>query len=94
MGVNRFAVDEEEHYEPLRVDPAIGDEQCARLATLRAERDQTAVDAALAAVKTAAQGSDNVLYPLRDALRASATVGEVSDALREVWGLYVPADVF
>jgi methylmalonyl-CoA mutase N-terminal domain/subunit len=94
VGVNKFTVDEEEHYDPLRVDPAIGDEQCARLAALRVDRDQTAVDAALEAVKAAAGGTDNVLYPLRDALRARATVGEVSDALREVWGLYVPADVF
>jgi len=94
VGVNKFAVDEEEHYEPLRVDPAIGDEQCARLAALRAERDQDAVDVALEAVKAAARGTDNVLYPLRDALRARATVGEVSDALRDVWGLYTPADVF
>jgi methylmalonyl-CoA mutase N-terminal domain/subunit len=94
VGVNKFRVDEEEHYEPLRVDPAIGDEQCARLAALRAERDQDAVDLALEAVKAAARGTDNVLYPLRDALRARATVGEVSDALRDVWGLYSPADVF
>jgi methylmalonyl-CoA mutase N-terminal domain/subunit len=94
VGVNRFTVDEEERYDPLRVDPAIGDEQCARLAALRVDRDQAAVDAALEAVKAAAGGTDNVLYPLRDALRARATVGEVSDALREVWGLYVPADVF
>jgi methylmalonyl-CoA mutase N-terminal domain/subunit len=94
VGVNKFRVDEEEHYEPLRVDPAIGDEQCARLAALRAERDQDAVDVALEAVKAAARGTDNVLYPLRDALRARATVGEVSDALRDVWGLYSPADVF
>jgi methylmalonyl-CoA mutase N-terminal domain/subunit len=94
VGVNRFTVDEEEHYEPLRVDPAIGDEQCARLAALRAGRDQAAVDAALAAVRAAAGGTDNVLHPMRDALRARATVGEVSDALRDVWGLYVPADVF
>ena len=94
VGVNRFTVEEEEHYEPLRVDPAIEDEQVARLEKLRAERDQGAVDRALAAVKQAASGSDNVLYPLRDALRARATVGETSDALREVWGLYTPADVF
>jgi methylmalonyl-CoA mutase, N-terminal domain len=94
VGVNRFTVDEEEHYEPLRVDPAIEGEQVARLEKLRAERDQDAVDRALAAVRAAAQGSDNVLYPLRDALRAHATVGEASDALREVWGLYTPADVF
>jgi methylmalonyl-CoA mutase N-terminal domain/subunit len=94
VGVNRFTVDEEEHYEPLRVDPAIEGEQVARLEKLRAHRDQDAVDRALAAVRAAAQGSDNVLYPLRDALRAHATVGEASDALREVWGLYTPADVF
>jgi methylmalonyl-CoA mutase N-terminal domain/subunit len=94
VGVNRFTVDEEEHYEPLRVDPAIEGEQVARLEKLRAERDQDAVDRALAAVRAAATGTDNVLYPLRDALRAHATVGEASDALREVWGLYVPADVF
>jgi methylmalonyl-CoA mutase N-terminal domain/subunit len=94
VGVNRFTVDEEEHYEPLRVDPAIEGEQVARLEKLRADRDQDAVDRALAAVRAAAQGSDNVLYPLRDALRAHATVGEASDALREVWGLYTPADVF
>ncbi len=94
VGVNRFTVEEEEHYEPLRVDPAIEGEQVARLEKLRAERDRDAVDRALAAVRAAATGTDNVLYPLRDALRAHATVGEASDALREVWGLYVPADVF
>jgi methylmalonyl-CoA mutase, N-terminal domain len=94
VGVNRFTVDEEEHYEPLRVDPAIESEQVARLEKLRAERDQGAVDEALARVRAAAQGDDNVLHPMRDALRAHATVGEVSDALRDVWGLYTPADVF
>lgn len=94
VGVNRFTVAEEDHYEPLRLDPTIGEAQCERLARLRAERDQAAVDTALEAVRAAARGSDNVLYPLRDALRARATVGEVSDALREVWGLYTPADVF
>jgi methylmalonyl-CoA mutase N-terminal domain/subunit len=94
IGVNRFTVDEEEHYEPLRVDPAIEAEQCARLATLRAQRVQPTVDAALDALRAAASSTDNVLYPMRDALRARATVGEVSDALREVWGTYVPADVF
>jgi methylmalonyl-CoA mutase N-terminal domain/subunit len=94
VGVNRFALDEEEPYEPLRVDPAIEARQAERLTRLRADRDQAAVDAALAALKDAAAGSDNVLYPMKDALRALATVGEVCDALREVWGTYVPADVF
>jgi methylmalonyl-CoA mutase N-terminal domain/subunit len=94
VGVNRFTVDEEEHYEPLRVDPTIGAAQCERLEALRAGRDHEAVDLALEALKVAARGTDNVLYPMRDALRLRATVGEVSDALREVWGLYTPADVF
>ncbi len=94
VGVNRFTVDEEEHYEPLRVDPAIEAEQCARLEKLRASRDQAAVDSALDKLRAAARGDDNVLYPMREALRAHATVGEVSDALREVWGTYTPVDVF
>ncbi|MGW8746677.1 acyl-CoA mutase large subunit family protein [Streptomyces sp. NPDC055794] len=94
VGVNRFQLDEEEPYEPLRVDPAIEAQQAERLARLRAERDQQAVDAALAALRKAAEGEDNVLYPMKDALRARATVGEVCNALREVWGAYVPSDVF
>ncbi|MFH8895246.1 methylmalonyl-CoA mutase [Streptomyces coeruleorubidus] len=92
VGVNRFQLDEEEPYEPLRVDPALEAQQAERLARLRAERDQPAVDAALAALKKAAEGEDNVLYPMKDALRARATVGEVCNALREVWGTYVPSD--
>ncbi|MGW1404891.1 acyl-CoA mutase large subunit family protein [Streptomyces sp. NPDC002403] len=94
VGVNRFQLDEEEPYEPLRVDPAIEAEQAARLAELRAGRDQAAVDTALARLRKAAEGTDNVLYPMKDALRARATVGEVCDALREVWGRYVPSDAF
>jgi methylmalonyl-CoA mutase, N-terminal domain len=94
VGLNRFAIETEEDYEPLRVDPTIGAQQADRLTALRAERDNGAVSAALAAVKAAASGADNVLHPMRDALAARATVGEVSDALREVWGTYVPADAF
>ncbi|MFC5145442.1 acyl-CoA mutase large subunit family protein [Streptomyces aureoversilis] len=94
VGVNRFRLDEEEPYEPLRVDPAIEARQRERLARLREERDGRAVETALAALRKAAAGTDNVLYPLKDALRARATVGEVCNALREVWGTHVPADVF
>ncbi|MFB6817994.1 methylmalonyl-CoA mutase [Streptomyces sp. NPDC056347] len=94
VGVNRFRLDTEEPYEPLRVDPAIEALQAARLAALRAERDQDAVDDALSRLRTAAAGTDNVLYPMKDALKARATVGEVCDALREVWGRYVPPDAF
>ncbi|MYZ38195.1 MULTISPECIES: methylmalonyl-CoA mutase family protein [unclassified Streptomyces] len=96
VGVNRFTIDgaEEEPYEPLRVDPAIEAQQAARLARLRAERDRRTVDGALTALKKAAEGTDNVLPPMKSALRARATVGEVCDALREVWGTYVTTDAF
>ncbi|MDJ1138333.1 acyl-CoA mutase large subunit family protein [Streptomyces iconiensis] len=95
VGVNRYQMAEKEPYEPLTVDPAIEQQQADRLARLRAERDGAAVEAALADLKKAAAGDEaNVLYPMREALRARATVGEVCDALREVWGAYVPTDVF
>jgi methylmalonyl-CoA mutase N-terminal domain/subunit len=94
VGVNRFASEKEDPFEGLRVDPAIEEQQAERLATLRAERDQDEVDKHLAALTAAAQGDDNVLYPMKDALRAKATVGEVCNALREVWGVYVPPDAF
>ncbi|MFJ5551993.1 methylmalonyl-CoA mutase [Streptomyces sp. NPDC093225] len=94
VGVNRFALDEEEPYEPLRVDPAIEAQQAARLARLRAERDGAAVDRALADLRRTAAGTGNALYPMREALRARATIGEVCGALREVWGTYVPVESF
>ncbi|MET9876010.1 methylmalonyl-CoA mutase family protein [Actinacidiphila glaucinigra] len=94
VGVNRFQLEAEERYEPLRVDPAIEAAQVERLAALRAGRDGRAVDAALSALRKAAEGAEDVLYPMRDALRARATVGEVCGALREVWGTYVPSDAF
>ncbi|MGW2825477.1 acyl-CoA mutase large subunit family protein [Streptomyces sp. NPDC001443] len=94
VGVNRFRLDEEEPYEPLRVDPAIEARQAERLARLRAERDRGAVDTALAALRKAAAGTDNVLYPMKEALRARATIGEVCNALRDIWGTYVPSDTF
>ncbi|MGA9747340.1 MAG: methylmalonyl-CoA mutase family protein [Nocardioides sp.] len=97
VGVNRFRLDEEDPYEPLRVDPAIEAQQCERLATLRKERDNAEVEKHLAALKEAASGEGaghNVLYPMREALRARATVGEVCNALRDVWGVYSPPDAF
>jgi methylmalonyl-CoA mutase N-terminal domain/subunit len=94
VGVNRFTIDEEEKYEPLRVDPTIEAGQAARLKTLRESRDGTAVEAALADLQKAAQGTDNVLPPMREALRLRATVGEVCHTLRGVWGVYHPVERF
>ncbi|HET8601750.1 MAG TPA: methylmalonyl-CoA mutase family protein, partial [Segeticoccus sp.] len=94
VGVNRFRTDDEEPYQPLRVDPRIEAEQAERLAALRAERDADAVARALEKLQAAAAGSDNTLPPMREALAARATGGEVSTALREVWGTYVPREYF
>jgi len=90
VGVNRFHLDEEEPYEPLRLDAAIEAKQARRLAALRAGRDQTAVQAALDEIRATARGTGNVLYPLKEALKLRATVGEVCNALRDVWGVYRP----
>jgi methylmalonyl-CoA mutase N-terminal domain/subunit len=94
VGVNRFVLDQEDPYEPLRVDPAIEAAQAARLADLRIRRDGVAVKAALENLRAAASGTENVLLPLKTALAAYATVGEVCDALRDVWGRYEPTERF
>ena len=94
VGVNAYVSEKEEPYEPLRVDPAIEQEQAARLAELRDRRDSATVTRCLDEVKRVAAGSGNLLYPLREALAALATVGEVSDALREVWGSYRPPELY
>jgi methylmalonyl-CoA mutase N-terminal domain/subunit len=90
VGVNNYVTPADERYEPMRVDPAIEEEQAKRLVALRAERSSEQVSRALDDLRRAGEGTDNVLYPMRDALRARATVGEVCGALREVWGVYEP----
>ena len=92
VGVNRYLRADDSAYEPLRVDPTIEAQQAERLRVLRASRDEPAVRSHLEALRKAAEGTDNVLYPMHDALRAEATVGEVCNTLRDVWGVYVPPD--
>ena len=94
VGLNRYALAEEDPYEPLRVDPAIEAAQAERLAALRAGRDRAAVERARSALRDTARGTGNVLPSMRDALRLRATVGEVCDALRTEWGTYRPVDSF
>jgi methylmalonyl-CoA mutase N-terminal domain/subunit len=93
VGVNKFTADDEEPYEPLRVDPYIEQTQASKLEQLRKDRDQRAVTKHLDALKAVAEGPDNVLPAINDALRADATLGEVCDAMRAVWGVYQPPDV-
>jgi methylmalonyl-CoA mutase N-terminal domain/subunit len=94
VGVNRFTVDVEEPYEPLRVDPAIEEQQAERLARLRSSRNQSEVDKHLDELRSAAKGTDNLLVPMKAALAARGTVGEVCNALRDVWGVYQPPAAF
>src|ERR1700748_736724 len=93
VGVNKFVTDGEAPYQTRRQDPSLEAAQAARLARLRHERAKEPVARGLSALKTAAEGDENVLYPLRDALRADATLGEVCDALRDVWGEYQPREI-
>jgi len=88
VGVNRFAEDETERVELLQVDPESERRQRARTERVRAERDAAAVEAALAEVRRVAETDENLLPPLREALRARSTVGELCGALRELWGTY------
>jgi methylmalonyl-CoA mutase N-terminal domain/subunit len=74
----------------LSGDPALEQGQRERLAAFKADRDGSRVEAALDDVVAAARGSQNLMYPMKEALRANATLGEVSDALRGVFGLYTP----
>ncbi|MFM8854020.1 MAG: methylmalonyl-CoA mutase family protein, partial [Acidimicrobiaceae bacterium] len=89
--VNKFVAESEPKFVPKKVDSELERSQIARVAKLRASRDQAAVSKALETLKGAALKSDNLLYPMKDALRANATLGEVSDVLREVFGVYQPS---
>ncbi len=90
VGVNKYQVDEEEVIETLLADPELEQAQRKRLARLRAERDNQAVTAALNRLKEEARGSSNLLYPMKEAHAAYATIGEVCDTLRAVFGTHRP----
>lgn len=88
VGVNRFTDAGEDAVPVQKIDPALETEQRRRLGEWKSSRDQTGVDRALATVETLARGSDNLLPAMRDALAVGATLGEVSDALRRVFGTH------
>jgi methylmalonyl-CoA mutase, N-terminal domain len=88
VGVNRWTTDEEEVVELQQIDPETERRQCARTAEVRAGRDAAAAAEALAGVRSAAAGDENLLPAMRSALAAYATVGEVCDVLREQWGTF------
>jgi methylmalonyl-CoA mutase N-terminal domain/subunit len=91
VGLNRYANDSEEEPDVFPIDPKLEREQAERLRALRAKRDDTGVKAALEDLRAAAQGTQNLLPPMKEALRRYATLGEVSDILRDEFGVYQPA---
>jgi methylmalonyl-CoA mutase N-terminal domain/subunit len=88
VGMNRFQTKEEKPKGLLKVDPAMGAKQIARLQELKSTRDNAAVAQALATLKTAAQGTDNLMPPILKAVQTLATLGEICDTLRAVFGEY------
>jgi methylmalonyl-CoA mutase, N-terminal domain len=95
VGVNRYELDDERPLEILRIDPALEQQQIERVQALRARRDSARVEAALARLKEdAARDDRNLMEPIVDASRAYVTMGEMCDALREVWGIWRETPVF
>ena len=88
VGVNRFNENAEEEVELLRIDPAAEERQLERTARVRAERSPEEAERALDEVRRAARGTDNLLPPMREALRARVTIGEISNALRDEFGTF------
>jgi methylmalonyl-CoA mutase N-terminal domain/subunit len=90
VGVNKFQVEEESPKDLLRVDPAVRVSQMERLKILKSERDNLRVKNILSELKNAAEGKDNLMPIILDAVKAYATLGEICDALRNVFGEYQP----
>jgi methylmalonyl-CoA mutase N-terminal domain/subunit len=88
VGVNRFVDQEAAGIEVMHIDPEVERRQVARVRAVRASRDRTAWQASLEAVAAAARGSDNLVPPIIAAVDAKATVGEIADAMRAVFGEY------
>ena len=95
VGVNRYELEDEPPIEILKIEPALEQQQIERVQALRARRDSAAVEAALARLKKdAAADTVNLMDPIVDAARAYVTMGEMCDALREVWGVWRETPVF
>jgi methylmalonyl-CoA mutase N-terminal domain/subunit len=95
VGVNRFQEPDDHQLELLHIDPALEGQQIERVKALRGRRDSAAVEAALARLRADAATEDTNLMPaIVDASRAYVTMGEMCDALREVWGVWRETPVF
>jgi methylmalonyl-CoA mutase N-terminal domain/subunit len=95
VGVNRYESSDEQPVEILKIDPVLEQEQIGRVRSLRARRDSAVVESVLTRLKgEAAKDDANLMYPILDASRAYVTMGEMCDALREVWGVWRETPVF
>ena len=94
VGVNRYEQEDEQPVEILRIDPALERKQIERVQATRARRDSATVEAALARLRADAGGDANLMPAIMDAARAYVTMGEMCDALRQVWGTWRETPVF
>jgi methylmalonyl-CoA mutase N-terminal domain/subunit len=95
VGVNKYLLEGEKIDIPLlRIDHTVEQEQHRRLAELRRKRDNVRVTKALEALRQACRGTDNVMYPIMEAVRAYATLGEVCAAMKDVFGTYEEPPMF
>jgi methylmalonyl-CoA mutase N-terminal domain/subunit len=94
VGVNRYQLEDEPELEILRIDSALEEKQIQRVRALRDRRDSGEVEAALAKLKEAAAREENLMPLLIEASRAYVTLGEMCDALREIWGIWRETPVF
>ena len=88
VGVNKYVTDTVDDVDILRVDPASEAHQLERLKKFKENRDQAAVDSQLEALRETARGEGNLLHPIKDALGAGASIGDVCNAMRDVFGEY------
>jgi len=88
VGVNKYATESPPDIEHLKIDPGVGKRQIERLKKLREKRDNSLVKRCLDDLRDAAQGTDNVMFPIIEAVRAYCTIGEIIGVLREVFGEY------
>ncbi len=93
VGVNEYVMEEQPH-PILYIDEKVAEEQTARVAALKATRDQEGVRSALAGLQEVARGTGNIMVPILEASRAYATLGEMCDVLRQVWGEYEEPPIF
>ncbi len=90
VGLNKYRLDDDPEPKVLSSDPDLERGQCERLAAFKADREMSQIEVVLDDVVATARGTQNLMYPMKAALRANASLGEVSDALRGVFGLYTP----